>query len=138
MTVALLLPVFVQVALTFGLLLWMGSLRIAAIRRRELHIRDIALGESNWPSRVTQVQNAFQNQLELPVLFYVLVTLALVTGHVSVALVTLAWVFVLTRLVHAFIHTTSNDVPRRFWVYCAGMAVLIVMWLCFLFVVVFG
>ncbi len=135
---AILAPVLVQVALTFGLLLWMGSLRIRALRERQLHIRDIALGEPNWPKHITQVQNAYQNQFELPLLFYMLVALALVTGHVTTVLLVLAWLFVISRLVHALIHTTSNNVPRRFWAYSLGMTVLIVMWVWFLVLVVFG
>ena len=128
---AVLAPVFVQIALTFGLLLWMGSRRIRALREKRLHIRDIALGEPNWPASVTQIQNAYQNQFELPVLFYGVATLALVTGHETATLVVLSWVFVVSRLVHAFIHTTSNNVPRRFWAYCVGLAALMLMWALF-------
>src|SRR5665213_376771 len=128
---AVLLPVFVEVALTFVLLFRMGSLRIRALRDRTLRIGDIALGEPNWPKPTLQVQNAFQNQFELPVLFYVLIALALITQHASALLAGLAWLFVISRVVHAFIHSTSNDVPRRFWAYCFGMTVLIIMWLWF-------
>ncbi len=135
---ALLAPVFVQVALTLGLLLWMGSLRIRALRASELHIRDVALGEPNWPKHIKQVQNAYQNQFELPVLFYAVVALLLITGHVTPTLVVLAWLFAASRLVHALIHTTSNNVPRRFWAYTLGLTVLIVMWVWFLVLVVFG
>jgi hypothetical protein len=134
----ILLPVFAEVALTFGLLLWLGALRVPLIRGRGVRTRDIALGEPNWPPHVTQVQNAFENQFELPVLFYALVAFALITGRVTAVTVVLAWVFVVLRFAHAFIHTTSNDVPRRFFVYLAGMAVLILMWLLFLFSVVFA
>jgi hypothetical protein len=131
-TIAILAPVFVQVALTFGLLFWMGSLRIRALQEQRLHISDIALGEPNWPQRATQIQRAYENQFELPVLFYVLVALALATGRVTEALVVLASAFVVARLAHAFIHTTSNAVPARFWAYCVGVALLVAMWLWFL------
>ncbi|MPR08896.1 MAPEG family protein [Microvirga tunisiensis] len=73
---AILLPVYVQVALTFILLLWMGSSRLGSLRAGEVKVKDVALGERNWPSRILQVQNAYHNQFELPVLFYMLVTLA--------------------------------------------------------------
>ena len=136
MTIAILAPLFVQVALTFGLLFWMGSLRIRALQERQLRIRDIALGEPNWPQRAIQIQRAYENQFELPVLFYVLVALALATGRVTAALVVLSAAFVVARLAHAFIHTTSNAVPLRFWAYCVGLAVLVAMWAWFLMLVV--
>ena len=75
---AVLLPLFVQVALTFALHYWMGFARVSSLRRGEVKTGDIALREPNWPVRVTQIANAFHNQLELPVLFYVLVALALI------------------------------------------------------------
>ena len=136
MTIAILAPVFVQVALTFGLLFWMGSLRICALQERRLRIRDIALGEPNWPQRAIQIQRAYENQFELPVLFYVLVALALATSRVTAALVVLSAAFVAARLAHAFIHTTSNAVPLRFWAYCVGLALLLAMWAWFLLLVV--
>ncbi len=128
---AVLLPVFVQVGLTFLLLLRLGSSRIAALRRGEVKTGDIALGERNWPKRVLQLQNAFHNQFELPVLFYVLAALALVTRKADMLFVVMAWMFVATRLVHAYIHTTSNRVIRRFQAFVAGVLILAAMWIVF-------
>jgi hypothetical protein len=42
--------------------------------------------------------------------------------------VVLSWVFVISRLLHMTIHTTSNRVPRRFFVYLVGLATLVIMW----------
>ena len=74
-----LLPVFVQVFLTFALLLRTAMGRIASFRSGEVKPQDIALGEPGWPKKITQYGNAFKNQLELPVLFYVLIAFILTT-----------------------------------------------------------
>src|SRR5918997_397353 len=111
---AILLPLFVQVGLTFFLLFWMGSVRVAAVRSREVRIPDIALGQPAWPERPTKIANAYHNQLQLPLLFYVLVILALFTRKADTLFVVLAWMFVTSRLAHAAIHVTGNDVQRRF------------------------
>ena len=129
--VAILLPVFVQVALTFTLLVWMGYLRIRTLRVGMLRVGDIALGEPKWPIAALKVQNSFHNQFELPLLFYMLVALALVTRQTPTSLVVLCWLFVISRVIHALIHTTTNHVPSRFWAYVFGMTVLIAMWLWF-------
>jgi len=126
-----LLPLFVQVALTFALLLWMGSARLRALRRGEAKMVTIALGQPNWPPRVQQIGNCYGNQFQIPVLFYVLTALAIVTRHADVLFVVLSWLFVATRLVHAYIHTGSNYVPWRFYAFLAGTAVLLVMWIVF-------
>ncbi len=128
---AVLLPVFVQVFLTFVLLLWTGRVRFAALKAREVKIGDIALGQSAWPDRPAQIARAYHNQLELPILFYVLVVLAMITKKDDLLFVVLEWLFVATRLVHAYIHTGSNAVTRRFTAFLAGFAVLLLMWIIF-------
>ena len=128
---AVLLPVFVQVALTFGLLFWMGKERQGAIARGEVWMENIALGQAAWPERATQIARAFHNQLETPVLFYVLVALAMVTQKADLLFVLMAWAFVLARLAHAYVHVTSNHVILRFKAYGAGLFVLMGMWAIF-------
>jgi hypothetical protein len=127
-----LLPLFVQVLLTFGLWFWMAWHRTGAIRRRTVHMRDIALREPNWPSQVLQVGNAAHNQLELPMLFYVLTILSIITRHADLIFVVLAWVFVLSRLAHAYVHTTSNDIRQRGPLFGIGLLVLLIMWVIFI------
>ena len=128
---SLLLPVFVQVGLTFALMMWMASHRVTAIRSGTVRPKDIALRQPNWPQRATQIANCFHNQFELPVLFYFLVALILVTSTNSTIFVLLAWLFVIARLVHAFIHTGSNRVDRRFYAMATSMAILAAMWVVF-------
>ena len=128
---AVLLPLFVEVALTFVLLFWMAFARIGAIKRKHTKMADVALGQLNWPPRVQQISNSYHSQLQLPVLFYALTVLVIVTRHADIVFVVLAWLFVLTRLLHAYIHTGSNFVRHRFNAFAAGVMVLLAMWLIF-------
>ncbi len=125
---AILIPMFVQVGLTFVLLFWMGVLRMGAIRGGQVNAHQVVLREPNWPPRVLQVANAYHNQLELPVLFYVVVLLALQTGTLDVVLLVLTWMFVLARLVHAYLHVTTNRLDRRTGVFGVGAIALLLMW----------
>ncbi|MFN3867477.1 MAG: MAPEG family protein [Hyphomicrobiaceae bacterium] len=127
--VELLLPVFVQVAMTLVLLTMTGRARVGAIKQGEVRMADVALGQSAWPPRVMQMSRAYQNQFELPLLFYVAVVIALITKQADIIVVVLAWVFVALRIVHAYIHVTSNHVPTRFNAFLAGMIVLSLMWI---------
>jgi hypothetical protein len=128
---AILAPVFVQVGLTFVLLFWMGRARVAALKAGEVRMRDIALAQRAWPERVTQIGNAFSNQFETPVLFYALVALALVTRKADLLFVAMSWLWVVARLAHAYVHATTNMVPRRFQVFVVGALILMLMWLIF-------
>ena len=135
----LLAPVFVEVALTFGLLLWAGYLRLVAVRSGEVHPRDVSLRQLNWPHQALKLTNAYQNQLELPGLFYAVIILTLTQlAPIPLTMAVLAWVFVVLRLVHALIHVTTNDLTRRFFVFLAGAGVLMLMWLIFFVRIVFG
>jgi hypothetical protein len=126
---AMLLPVFAQVALTFVLLFWMQLLRLRAIRKGEVAAHTVALREPNWPPRVIQVSNAYHNQLETPLLFYVLVLLAMITNTADSILLILSWLFVVSRFVHAYIHLTSNRIAARAPVFLVGAIGLALMWI---------
>ena len=126
-----LLPLMVQIGLTFALLIAMAGLRRQTLVSGETKIRDIALGEPNWPTRATQVGNCYRNQFELPVLFYALIALALPLRHADLFIVLMSWIFVITRLIHAGVFVTSNDLGRRSVAWLAGALVLLVMWLYF-------
>jgi hypothetical protein len=128
---AVLLPVFVLVGLAFALLLWMASARTGALKGRETRLKDIALGQPNWPERATQIGNCFSNQFEIPVLFYILIALALPLRHADLVIVMLSWVFVITRFVHAGIFVSSNNMQQRSLAWFAGVLVLFAMWLYF-------
>jgi hypothetical protein len=126
---ALVYPMLVQVGLTFALLFWMARERYVAIKTRVVRPAQIALGEPGWPITATKVANSFRNQLEVPILFYLLVVLAIQTRMIDGVLVALAWVFVSTRLAHAAVHTTCNDVMVRGSVFGVGVLVLFAMWI---------
>ena len=126
-----LLPVFVLIGLTFALLFAMATVRTRSLKAGEARIRDIALGQPNWPVRATQIGNCFSNQFELPVLFYILIALALPLHKADLFIVLMSWVFVVTRLVHAGIFVTSNNVSQRGLVWFSGVLVLLAMWIYF-------
>src|ERR1700692_33750 len=126
-----LLPVVVLVGLTFALLLWMAGARRQALVGGETKVRDVALGQPNWPTRATQIGNCFKNQFELPLLFYALIALAMPLRHADLFIVLMSWVFVVTRFVHTGIFVTSNDLKQRSLAWFAGVLVLFVMWLYF-------
>ncbi len=126
-----LLPVFVQIGLTFALLFGMAIARGRAISEGQVKPRDIDLRQPNWPARIAQIGNCFANQFEIPVLFYVLIALAMPLRHADLVIVMLSWVFVVTRFAHAGIFVTSNDLRSRSLAWFAGALVVLAMWIYF-------
>lgn len=124
----ILLPLFVQVALTFVVLFVMGARRRTAIRGKAVD-REAVWDDSLFPREARAPANNFRNQFELPVLFYVVTVLALVTRKADLLFVILAWVFVLSRVAHALVHCTSNDIRLRFPAFLVGVIALLAMWI---------
>jgi len=124
----ILLPLFVEVILTFVLLVWLGPLRARDLKSGVARLDNIGLREPNWSKPSLQVAYSFSNQFELPVLFYVLTILAYVTHLAGVVFVALAWLFVLFRCLHAFVHVTTNDVRWRGGLFGVAELVLAIMW----------
>lgn len=125
-------PIVALVGLTAVVWLTMVAVRNTAVFRGVASVRYYRAYASDIPPEwVERPARAFNNLLEVPVLFYLLCVLMLVTGHFDRTQVALAWAFVAIRVVHALIHICFNRVPFRFAAYVAGCVTLGVMWVRF-------
>lgn len=127
----LLLPVIIHFFMTFAIAGMMGRARFTAVRSGRVKRSDIVNNSKAWPEDVLKIGNNFDNQFQLPMLWYACIGFALITGMVDTLLVVLAWVFLASRMAHSFVHVGGNTLPLRFYVYLAGFAVLMLMWLWF-------
>ena len=127
-----LLPLFLEVILTFALLFWLAPLRGHDFSSGATRPEDVALREPNWSKRSLQVGYSYSNQFELPVLFYVLTILAWMTRHADVVFVVLAWIFVIFRYLQAYVHVTSNQVRLRGAFFGVSALVLAIMWIIYI------
>ena len=134
----ILLPLFVEVILTFALLFWLAPLRAGDFRSGLVREEDIGLRQPNWSKPALQVQYSFSNQFELPVLFYVLTILAYITHHAGILFVVLAWVFVVFRLLQAYVHVTNNKVRLRGMFFGISAIALAIMWIVFIIQILTG
>lgn len=125
----ILLPLFVMFLLTFAIGVWMLKLRFKAVREDGLNPGYFQLNRgAKLPDYLAKVTNHYENLFELPVLFYV-VCLALYAGNkADVTYIGLAWLFVVIRYAHAYIHTTYNNLRHRRLVFLCGSLVLALMW----------
>jgi hypothetical protein len=117
----ILLPVFIQVALTFVLLFMTRS------GGNDIRFKD----EPNDSAGTAQIGSAYNSQFQLPVLFYVAVVLAYLLRKADYLFVLLSFGFVAARIVHAWIVVTSNDARLRYGAFVAGLVLVAFMWLSF-------
>lgn len=121
------LPVLAQVFLTLAMYVLLAVRKGRALKAGEADLRTTALDNKAWPADVLKVSNNIANQFESPVLFYVLCLVLYGVGGVGPAVLVLAWLYALSRYVHAYVHVGSNYVPRRLRIFQFGFAILLIM-----------
>jgi hypothetical protein len=128
--IAIFWPVIAQALLVFAVYGLLSLRRTAAVKAGNVRISDFRENRHE-PRESVFVHNNLLNQFQLPVLFYVVCICLYVTQGNSVVTVALAWLFVLSRYVHAVIHVTSNRVRYRQPAFLLGYIFLGLLWLWF-------
>ncbi len=123
-------PILAQVVLSLLVLLYMAARRLPALAAGKPTPEQLKLRKTydeDLPGYARYPSENYKNLFELPVLFFVLSFCALITGLGGTMMVTLAWIFVATRVAHSLIHCTYNNVMHRFLVFLLGVIVVIAM-----------
>lgn len=128
--IAILYPVFVQVLLVFVVMGLMSQARRAAVGapNRET-MTAVAMGKFQWPDAAAKRAANYSNQFEMPVLFYAVCAFALIVKGADTIMIALAWAFVITRILHAYVHIGSNRVKVRMPIFALGALIVLIMWL---------
>ena len=128
----ILAPMGALALLTFLVLLQIPIRRFRAGFAGQVKAEDFRYGESpRVPGSVALPNRNYMNLLELPVLFYVVCLMALVTASVTPVTLSLAWAYVGLRALHSAIHITYNNVRHRLLAFIASNLVLMAMWIAF-------
>ena len=125
-----LFPVFAMMGLTLFCIGRLGHLRFKAVKQGEVDPRFFALYRGyEEPDKLAAYSRHIVNLFETPLLFYVICLVAYVSGQSGGALVVgLAWAYFALRLVHSYVHLTSNVVIVRFRLFALSLFVLMILW----------
>jgi hypothetical protein len=125
---ALIAPLFLHVLLILFIGLRSVFARIATVKSGETKLSHIALNSAAWPDHVRKLGNNFNNQFEVPWLWYAVCGFLLMTHKVDILSIYLSWGFFVSRVVHSFIHMGSNVVRNRMFAFLIGFALVFLMW----------
>jgi hypothetical protein len=120
-------PVLVMVLLTLLIYVHLIRVKIRELKAGRVNLERRALHEDAWPESVLQINNNIRNQFELPVLFYVVCFGLWAIEAVGIVALAAAWLFVSSRIVHAWIHLGSNIVKYRRQSFTVGWWILLFM-----------
>src|SRR3546814_14678787 len=111
---AIFLPAFAMVVLTIIVWVRMYTMRVAQMKRERIHPQAVATSAQS-AAKLTASRAAanFRNLFELPVLFYLALTVAEVSGLVTTTTLVLDWLFVLLRVAHRSLTFSSRSEGSR-------------------------
>ena len=126
--IAVLKPAFALVALTCIVWLRLYQTRLGEMNVKRIHPQKVALSKDMNLLEDTRAADNFRNLFELPVLFYLALIVAGLTGMASPVFLFLAWTFVALRYLHSYIHCSYNRVKDRFTAYLLSSLSLWALW----------
>lgn len=118
----------VHAGLTFAVYPILFNRRKAAVKERSARFEDFRTPVRE-PEQSAAAARDLSHQYELPVLFHVVCLALFVTGGAGWIAVSLAWLFTLSRLAHAYIHLGSNQLSQRVPAFAAGLVLVGLLWL---------
>ena len=125
----ILYPIFAMIGLTLFCIARLGYLRLMAVKHGHVDPRFFSLYRGyEEPEKLAAYSRHVVNLFETPILFYVLVITAFVTGQTGDVVTGLAWAYFGLRLIHSYVHLTSNVVMVRFRLFLFSLIVLVTLW----------
>ena len=121
-------PMIAHVALVYAVYSLMFLRRRQAVASGSVRVSQFRENRDE-PAESLFARNNLVNQFELPLLFHIACLALYATAGANLLAVVLAWIFVLSRYVHAVIHVTSNRIRYRQPAFSAGFVALGLMWL---------
>ena len=126
----MLYPMFAMVVLTLIVGLIAVRVRFASVRSGDVHPKYFKLMQGfDVSESVIKTTRSFNNMFEVPTLFYVVCTLYVSLGLNGWLGIILAWLFVFSRCVHAYIHLTYNHIIHRMYAFWVGILCVLALWI---------
>jgi hypothetical protein len=117
---AIFAPFLGMMLLTLAVWLTMYVRRLVFLSKNKIDYRTINTREKAAglvPEEISYASDNLQNLFEFPVLFYAICIYLYAAGAVDTLYLVAAWWFFGFRIVHSYLHCTSNVVPQRFVAY---------------------
>ena len=103
--------------------------RVRGVRTGEISPKYFKVYSGTGPSeRLELIAQHYENQFEVPILFLITCVVFLTLNSVNTTTLILAWIFVISRFFHAWIHLGKNNVPKRAAAFAIGWLAILVLW----------
>jgi len=120
-------PVLAQLSIPLVVLILNGKRKAGDVNSGDVDREKAAMDNEAWSKPTVLTSKSLANQFQFPVVFYVLCLLLASLNAVTTGVLVVSWLFVVARLIHAYVHVTTNYVPIRFRAFLISMVLLLVL-----------
>lgn len=120
-------PVLAQILIPLVVLILNGKRKAGDVKSGDFDRDKAAMDNEAWSKPTILTSKNLANQFQFPVVFYVLCLVLASLNAVSTAVLVVAWLFVVARYIHAYVHVTTNYVPTRLRAFLLSIALLMVL-----------
>ena len=124
-------PLFTMVLLTLLVAIRLLYLNTRTVLSGEVHIKHFRLFDAGLTPKLQAVAQHYKNMFEMPVLFYLLCILLIITDSAVPLDIQLAWGFVIFRILHSLIRIPNTNVHPRFGFFIGSYIMLVGGWINF-------
>ncbi len=125
----IILPMFAMVVLTLIVLIFLFRSRVTSVKQGDISPAFYKVYQGGpEPEYSAKLSRHLINLFEAPTLFYIVCLVGLVMGTATTAFQVLAWLYVMIRAAHAFIHIGANKIQNRIRIFMTGWVVLVSLW----------
>lgn len=105
-------------------------IRVRAIKNKEVSAKYFKSFQGDpVPDHLHILGRHYDNQFQVPLLFFIVCVAHMVLAAANIWTIGLAWVFILTRLAHSWIHLGRNHLMFRVTAFASGWVVVVILWL---------
>ena len=121
-------PLLTMVILTLIVTIRLLFFAVKSIIKGEVHIKQYRIYDGEFPAKFISVRHHYKNMFEMPILFYLLCTLLIISDSVAPLDIQLAWGFVIFRILHSISRIPNKNVNIRFGLFTGSFIMLVAEW----------
>ena len=125
----LIYPMAFYAVYMFGIAIYLFRIRVKGLKSKEIKFNYFkAYTDATLPEYAKVAERHYENQFEVPTLFFPTGVMHFALGMANPLTLGLMWLFVISRLLHSFIHLGSNNVRVRMVSFTIGWVAIVALW----------
>lgn len=121
----------------FAIAVFLFRTRVRALKNREVSMKYFKTYNDTPPPEYSRIaERHYENQFEVPMLFFATGVMQFSLGLVNELTIGLMWAFVISRLLHSYIHLGSNNIRLRLPFFTVGWFAILALWAQMVYLVV--